>query len=190
MPAYNPRLANPPIIPYPTFAVEDSNNIPSHLDADLNPSASNLLDTSISDIIVSNCSLPMKSQEECSYVQFEALVNLTDRRVCKCYSRISSCDECGSTHGFSSTSRCSTSEVINYYDHVSIFAITPTYARLTQKVDLTSLCYTIENVPNFIWIVVEDSDHKSSLVSSLLTRCKVSVYNVHSKLYAVSYSQV
>ena len=67
----------------------------------------------------------------------------------------------------------------NFSNNVSIFAITPTYNRLTQKVDLTSLCYTIENVPNFIWIVVEDSDHKSSLVRSLLTRCKVSVLYVY-----------
>ena len=69
---------------------------------------------------------------------------------------------------------------INAKDGVSIFAITPTYDRLTQKVDLTSLCYTVESVPNFIWIVVEDSDNKSFLVSSLLTRCKVSVVYVYS----------
>ena len=69
---------------------------------------------------------------------------------------------------------------INALDGVSIFAITPTYDRLTQKADLTSLCYTVESVPNFIWIVVEDSDNKSSLVSSLLSRCKVSVFYVYS----------
>ena len=69
---------------------------------------------------------------------------------------------------------------INAKDGVSIFAVTPTYKRVTQKVDLTSLCYTVENIPNFIWIVVEDSDNKSSLVSSLLARCKVSVIYVYS----------
>ncbi len=55
----------------------------------------------------------------------------------------------------------------------TIFAITPTYARYTQKVDLTSLCHTIMLVENFVWVVVEDSDHKTSLVADLLERCKV-----------------
>lgn len=53
-----------------------------------------------------------------------------------------------------------------------IFAITPTYARYTQKVDLTALCHTVSLVQNIVWIVVEDSDSKTSLVSNLLERCK------------------
>ena len=61
---------------------------------------------------------------------------------------------------------------------VTIFAITPTYARDTQRVDLTSLCHTLLHVPEIIWIVVEDSDHKTELVSYLLTKCK-SVPIVH-----------
>ncbi len=54
-----------------------------------------------------------------------------------------------------------------------IFAITPTYVRDTQKVDLTSLCQTIMHVQNLLWIVVEDSDMRTSLVSDVLDRCKV-----------------
>ena len=65
---------------------------------------------------------------------------------------------------------------------VSIFAITPTYARVTQKVDLTSLCYTVQYISNFIWIVVEDSDKSTSLVSSVLTHCKVSDHYMHSNM--------
>ena len=49
-----------------------------------------------------------------------------------------------------------------------IYAITPTYARLTQKADLTRLAHTLLHVPNFHWIVVEDSDHKTNLVTNFL----------------------
>ena len=55
----------------------------------------------------------------------------------------------------------------------TIFMISPTHARVTQKSDLTSLCYTIMHVPNLVWIVIEDSDHRSQLVANLLARCKV-----------------
>jgi len=55
----------------------------------------------------------------------------------------------------------------------TIFFITPTYTRPTQKVDLTSLCHTLMHVPRLHWIVVEDSDHSTELVSRLLQRCPV-----------------
>ena len=53
----------------------------------------------------------------------------------------------------------------------TIFVITPTYARLTQKSDLTSVCHTLSHVQNLVWIVIEDSDHRSELVEKLLQRC-------------------
>ena len=54
-----------------------------------------------------------------------------------------------------------------------IYGVTPTYARLTQKADLTRLCQTLLHVPNFYWIVVEDADSKTNLVERLLTRCRL-----------------
>ena len=51
-----------------------------------------------------------------------------------------------------------------------IYAITPTYARPVQKAELTRLMNTFINVPNFHWIVIEDADEKSDLVSKLLKR--------------------
>ncbi|XP_078490821.1 galactosylgalactosylxylosylprotein 3-beta-glucuronosyltransferase 3-like [Ciona intestinalis] len=63
---------------------------------------------------------------------------------------------------------------IDYIDaHVkrdlpTIYAITPTYARWTQKADLTRLAQTLLHVPNFRWIVVEDSDTKTPLVTRFL----------------------
>ena len=49
-----------------------------------------------------------------------------------------------------------------------IYLITPTYRRPSQKADLTRLVYTFRHVPRLHWIVVEDSDNKTSIVSRLL----------------------
>ena len=60
----------------------------------------------------------------------------------------------------------------------TIFAVTPTYARHTQRVDLTSLCHTLMHVPNLVWLVVEDSVNKTKVVTNLLEKCN-SVVIVH-----------
>ena len=54
-----------------------------------------------------------------------------------------------------------------------VYMITPTYARWTQKADLTRLCQTLMHVPRLHWIVIEDSVEKTRLVSKFLSRCKV-----------------
>ena len=57
-----------------------------------------------------------------------------------------------------------------------IYMITPTYARWTQKADLTRLCQTLMHVPNLHWIVVEDSEKRTRLVERILSgehTCKV-----------------
>jgi len=55
----------------------------------------------------------------------------------------------------------------------AIYMITPTYARWTQKADLTRLCQTLMHVPKLHWIVVEDSEQKTHLVTRFLSRCRV-----------------
>lgn len=55
----------------------------------------------------------------------------------------------------------------------TIFVITPTYQRVTQKLELTSLCHTFSLVDNIIWILVEDSKYKTDLVLDLLLECAV-----------------
>ena len=85
---------------------------------------------------------------------------------------------------YSSTRNCSQSYNINRPDYQflfrtptlsphlpTIFIITPTHACATQKVDLTSLCHTLTLVPKLTWIVIEDSKHKTRLVTDLLARC-------------------
>ncbi|KAM4652016.1 galactosylgalactosylxylosylprotein 3-beta-glucuronosyltransferase 1-like [Discoglossus pictus] len=52
-----------------------------------------------------------------------------------------------------------------------IFAITPTYARIVQKAELTRLSNTLRQVPSLHWIVVEDSNNKTTLVSNFLRTC-------------------
>lgn len=59
-----------------------------------------------------------------------------------------------------------------------IFAITPTHKRLTQLLDLTSLCQTLMLIRNFVWIVVEDGYLTSDAVKDLLNRCKVKVIHL------------
>lgn len=51
-----------------------------------------------------------------------------------------------------------------------IVAITPTYARPTQKADLTRLSLTLRQVPNFHWILVEDSATKTAKVTRFLSK--------------------
>ena len=62
---------------------------------------------------------------------------------------------------------------------VHVYAITPTYARATQRVDLISLCHTLMHVPNITWIVVEDSVNKTQAVRDVLTKQCKSVTSVH-----------
>uniref|UniRef100_A0A672HAJ7 Galactosylgalactosylxylosylprotein 3-beta-glucuronosyltransferase n=1 Tax=Salarias fasciatus TaxID=181472 RepID=A0A672HAJ7_SALFA len=63
----------------------------------------------------------------------------------------------------------------------TIYAITPTYKRLVQKADLTRMSNTLLHVANLHWIVVEDSESKTSLVGDLLrkTGLKYTHLNVH-----------
>eukprot|EP00795_Rhopilema_esculentum_P008240 gene8240-14183_t len=49
-----------------------------------------------------------------------------------------------------------------------VFAITPTYARFTQKADLVRLSSTLLHVTNLHWILVEDHTFRTDLVSRLL----------------------
>lgn len=49
-----------------------------------------------------------------------------------------------------------------------VFAITPTYARFTQKADLVRLSNTLLHVTNLHWILIEDHTYRTDLVSRLL----------------------
>ncbi|KAK0054858.1 galactosylgalactosylxylosylprotein 3-beta-glucuronosyltransferase 1 [Biomphalaria pfeifferi] len=54
-----------------------------------------------------------------------------------------------------------------------IYVITPTYARLEQKAELTRLSHTLLHVPNIHWIVIEDSPEKTALVQNFLNRTRI-----------------
>lgn len=55
----------------------------------------------------------------------------------------------------------------------TIYLITPTYSRPTQKAELTRLSYTLMHIPNIHWIVIEDAEENSKLVEDVLTRSKI-----------------
>ncbi|XP_030648577.1 galactosylgalactosylxylosylprotein 3-beta-glucuronosyltransferase 1 [Chanos chanos] len=49
-----------------------------------------------------------------------------------------------------------------------IYVVTPTYSRPVQKAELTRLANTLLHVPNLHWILVEDSQRRTPLVTKLL----------------------
>ena len=51
---------------------------------------------------------------------------------------------------------------------ITLFLITPTYARFTQQADLVRLSYTLKHVKNVHWIVVEDSETQTKIVRKVL----------------------
>jgi len=68
----------------------------------------------------------------------------------------------------------SVKEKINNYEDVPIiYLITPTYARPVQKAELTRMSHTLLLVPYVHWIVVEDSENKTSLVTNFLAKSRI-----------------
>lgn len=55
----------------------------------------------------------------------------------------------------------------------TIYAITPTYARPVQKAELVRLCTQFLPVPNLHWIIIEDAEAKTNMVSNFLQGCGV-----------------
>ncbi|KAL5491514.1 hypothetical protein EMCRGX_G016813 [Ephydatia muelleri] len=55
----------------------------------------------------------------------------------------------------------------------TLYIITTTYQRDTQKASLVTLCQTLMHVRSLVWIVVENSTHHTPMVRALLKRCGV-----------------
>lgn len=53
----------------------------------------------------------------------------------------------------------------------TIYIITPTHTRLTQKAEITRMYHTLLHVPQVHWIVVEDSNKKTEIISRFLKDC-------------------
>ncbi len=63
-------------------------------------------------------------------------------------------------YGAEAFSRESLIQLVNDPKHprkVTVFLITPTYSRYTQKADLVRLCSTLTNLDFIHWIVIEDA---------------------------------
>ncbi|KAL7880254.1 hypothetical protein SRHO_G00025080 [Serrasalmus rhombeus] len=61
----------------------------------------------------------------------------------------------------------------------TIYVITPTYARLVQKAELTRLSQTFLHVPQLHWILVEDAPHKTPLVRDFLAASGLTYTHLH-----------
>ena len=128
-------------------------------------------------IVQANCTI-LNKEDGCKASQFEALVNLADRSLCRCEpgtltTQVDVCLQKLQAEERLEEEKKRHKELEEQRRLPTIFAITPTYARTTQKVDLTSLCQTVMLVPNFVWIIIEDSEGKTPLVTNLLERCRV-----------------
>ncbi|KAM9500143.1 galactosylgalactosylxylosylprotein 3-beta-glucuronosyltransferase 3 [Clarias gariepinus] len=61
----------------------------------------------------------------------------------------------------------------------TIYVITPTYARLVQKAELTRLSHTFLHVPQLHWILVEDSPSPTQLVRNFLAGSGLTYTHLH-----------
>ena len=55
-----------------------------------------------------------------------------------------------------------------------LYIITPTYRRPEQIAELTRMAQTLMHVQNLHWLVIEDAENKTQLVSELLQRTGIS----------------
>jgi hypothetical protein len=55
-----------------------------------------------------------------------------------------------------------------------LYIITPTYRRAEQIAELTRMAQTLMHVQNLHWLVIEDAENKTQLVSELLQRSGIS----------------
>ena len=145
----------------------------------------NLDTTSSIKIIQANCTV-VSTEDKCRASQFEALLNLVDRSLCRCepgviVTQVDRCMQELKNEEKIAKQRRIWEELEAEKDLPTIFAITPTYVRMTQKVDLTSLCQTVMHVPNFVWIIIEDSEERTPLVTRLLQRCKVESIHLNAR---------
>lgn len=63
-------------------------------------------------------------------------------------------------------------------DKKTIFVITPTHSCVTQKIDLNSMCHTLMSVQKVVWIIIEDSQKPTDLVTKLIQRCNVEIVHL------------
>ena len=179
---YNKDVNNPLII--------NSDNDNSNDNSNLNQlhslrSQLNLDPTSPIKVIQANCTV-VSREDRCRASRFEVLLNLADRSLCRCEpgaieTQIDKCMQERRDEEQFAERRRKWEELEAEKDLPTIFAITPTYVRKTQKVDLTSLCQTVMHIPNFVWIIIEDSEGRTPLVTKLLQRCKVESVHLNAR---------
>lgn len=75
--------------------------------------------------------------------------------------------------------------IANPYENLeslpTIFAITPTHTRPLQKAELTRISQTFLLIPNFHWIIVEDAEIRTPLVTNLLAQSGLSYTHLNAE---------
>jgi hypothetical protein len=69
----------------------------------------------------------------------------------------------------------------SYKNYPTIFIVTPTYWRATQRAELTRLQNTLRNVPKIVWILIEDSNKKSDLINEFLLQSELKFVHLNIK---------
>lgn len=88
---------------------------------------------------------------------------------------------CDNTKSFNSSK-----DKLNH-DLPIIYVVTPTYSRYVQKAELTRLSHTLLLVPNVHWIIVEDSEWLTELVTKFVFRLKNEFnFNLITQLHAIT----
>ena len=90
------------------------------------------------------------------------------------------CDQCAQGQTISKSTDDVTAQD-GYADMKTIFVITPTHTRQTQKIDLTSMCHTLMHIPKLTWIIIEDGSESTKLVTNFIQRCKVEIVHLLTK---------
>jgi galactosylgalactosylxylosylprotein 3-beta-glucuronosyltransferase 3 len=67
----------------------------------------------------------------------------------------------------------SSSTIISTKEITTIYIITPTYYRLSQKADLTRMANTLRLVTDIFWLLVEDADQTSDSIAELLIQSRL-----------------
>ena len=116
---------------------------------------------------------------ECSPCQCNATVNVVYVRANEDQKKSISTPTSNVPQQNDETTKVTTNKNAKFLtDLKTIVVITPTYARRTQKIDLTSMCHTLMLVPNVIWIIIEDADKPTGLVTRFIERCDVKIVHL------------
>ena len=64
-----------------------------------------------------------------------------------------------------------------------LYIITPTYTRYTQQADLIRMSNTLKHVANLFWILIEDAEQNTELVTDVLKNSGLEYVHLHTRTH-------